>query len=128
MKKIFLSRCKVCFGQRSGLDRFVIALFYFAPKLIFPVFSYLRFGIDGASARIRSGGPAGDQDMISDQLSLHIPLSLKALDPVADHKIDRNIKPGKKVLEFFDKIRLSIPVSFKLIPYSQYPNNRKKIK
>jgi len=68
--------------------------------LIFPVFSYLRFGVDGASAKIKSGGPAGDEEKQSTQWSGHIPWSLKAFDPVIDQTTDRHIKLGKGVMDF----------------------------
>ncbi len=63
----------------------------------------IRFTIDRASAKIRSGGPAGDEEKQSDQWSGHIPLSLIALDPVADPKIARHIKPGQSVKDFLTK-------------------------
>ena len=63
----------------------------------------IRFTIDLASAKIRSGGPAGDEDKQTDQWSGHIPLSLRALEPVIDQKIDQHIEPGQSVKDFLTK-------------------------
>jgi len=63
----------------------------------------IRFNIDRASAKIRNGGPSGDEDKESRQWSGHIPLSLRALDPVADSKIDRPLEPGQSIKNFLKK-------------------------
>ena len=46
----------------------------------------IKFTIEKASAKIRKGGPEGDENKSSAVWSGHIPLSLKALEPIADTK------------------------------------------
>ncbi len=63
----------------------------------------IRFVIERASAKIRSGGPQGDEDKESKVWSGHIPLSLIALTPVVDQKIDQNIEQSPSVKGFLTK-------------------------
>ncbi|MDZ7615105.1 MAG: pyridoxamine 5'-phosphate oxidase family protein [Flavobacteriaceae bacterium] len=63
----------------------------------------IRFTIERASAKIRGGGPQGDEDKESQVWSGHIPLSLMALAPVIDQKIDQNIEQSQSVKDFLTK-------------------------
>lgn len=63
----------------------------------------IRFTIERASAKIRGGGPQGDEDKESTVWSGHIPLSLLALDPVIDQKIDQNTEHSQSVKDFLTK-------------------------
>ncbi len=46
----------------------------------------VKFKIESASVKIRTGGPDGDEDRATDQWSGHIPLKTIALEPVFDIK------------------------------------------
>jgi uncharacterized protein len=63
----------------------------------------VRFNIDKASAKIRSGGPKGDEDKLSEVWSGHIPLSLKASEPIRDSKFDCNYELTASVKDFLNK-------------------------
>lgn len=63
----------------------------------------IRFTIERASAKIRAGGPQGDEAKESRVWSGHIPLSLMALDPVIDQKIDQNTDHSQSVKDFLTK-------------------------
>ena len=63
----------------------------------------VKFTIDKASAKIRSGGPKGDEENVQEVWSGHIPLSIKASEPVMDTKF--GIEPGmtKSVIDFWER-------------------------
>jgi uncharacterized protein len=63
----------------------------------------IKFTIERASAKIRGGGPAGDENKQSGVWSGHIPLSLKASDPVADPKREGEYEVTKSVKNFCDQ-------------------------
>ncbi|MHB1277356.1 MAG: pyridoxamine 5'-phosphate oxidase family protein [Bacteroidia bacterium] len=63
----------------------------------------VAFKIDRASAKIRSGGPAGDESQENEVWSGHIPLELKALEPIADPKFRSSIPMTKSVKDFWQK-------------------------
>jgi nitroimidazol reductase NimA-like FMN-containing flavoprotein (pyridoxamine 5'-phosphate oxidase superfamily) len=50
----------------------------------------IKFRIEKASAKVRGGGPKGDEDQLNEVWSGHIPLSLKASQPVPA------ARPGKE--------------------------------
>lgn len=63
----------------------------------------VAFAIERASAKIRSGSPAGDENQLNEVWSGHIPLELKALEPIADPKFGSNITMTKSVKDFWQK-------------------------
>lgn len=65
----------------------------------------LKFRIEQVSAKVRSGGPQGDEDKTNDVWSGHIPLALKALEPVPDEKFGLSNEPTQSVLDFCDRYR-----------------------
>jgi nitroimidazol reductase NimA-like FMN-containing flavoprotein (pyridoxamine 5'-phosphate oxidase superfamily) len=65
----------------------------------------VKFTIDKASAKIRDGGPKGDEENLHEVWSGHIPLSLKALDPVADTKFKVELEMTKSVTDYWEKHR-----------------------
>ena len=63
----------------------------------------VKFKIDRASAKVRAGGPGGDEDKTNEVWSGHIPLSLKASEPVKDKKFDADPEMTPSVKEFWLK-------------------------
>ncbi len=64
----------------------------------------VKFNIESASVKIRTGGPAGDEDIQDETIwSGHIPLATKALTPIQDEKNNVAIEPSKSVSNFIHK-------------------------
>ncbi len=63
----------------------------------------VAFKTERASAKIRSGGPAGDENQENEVWSGHIPLGLQALEPIADPKFGGNLPMTKSVKDFWPK-------------------------
>ncbi|HCS21716.1 MAG TPA: pyridoxamine 5'-phosphate oxidase family protein [Bacteroidetes bacterium] len=61
----------------------------------------VAFKIEHASAKVRSGGPAGDENQENEVWSGHIPLELKAHEPIADPKFGDTIPLTKSVKDFW---------------------------
>ncbi|MEO6667991.1 MAG: pyridoxamine 5'-phosphate oxidase family protein [Ferruginibacter sp.] len=65
----------------------------------------VKFRIDKASAKVRDGGPRGDEENADEVWSGHIPLSLRALKPVPDTKFGVELAMTTSVEEFWQKNR-----------------------
>ncbi len=63
----------------------------------------IKFVIDRASAKVRGGGPEGDEDKVSEVWSGHIPLVLKAQEPVLDKKFGVEFELTNSVKNYWDK-------------------------
>ncbi len=61
----------------------------------------VKFTIESASAKIREGGPIGDEDIMKDVWSGHIPISLKASEPVPDPKFGIEIEMTESIKRFW---------------------------
>lgn len=72
------------------------------PEKIFKATLVLRFTIENASVKIRSGGPEGDEDKTNVIWSGHIPLSLKAGEPVEDMKFGVKNELTKSVKNYLE--------------------------
>ncbi|MFN6944205.1 MAG: pyridoxamine 5'-phosphate oxidase family protein [Cytophagaceae bacterium] len=65
----------------------------------------VKFTIDKASAKVREGGPNGDEDKLNEVWSGHIPLSLKALDPIYDSKFGLELEMTESVKGFLENYK-----------------------
>ncbi|MES2780789.1 MAG: pyridoxamine 5'-phosphate oxidase family protein [Bacteroidota bacterium] len=63
----------------------------------------IKFTIDSASAKIRNGGPMGDEEMDNEVWSGVIPLTMKTSAPITDEKFDGTIPLTKSVINFVQK-------------------------
>lgn len=63
----------------------------------------VKFKINSASVKIRTGGPDGDEERTTDQWSGHIPLKTIALEPIFDDKRKDNKKTLSKSVDNFIK-------------------------
>ena len=63
----------------------------------------VKFTIDKASAKIRAGGPEGDDNQTDEVWSGHIPLVTKALKPVQDMKFGETLEMTESVVRFWEK-------------------------
>lgn len=63
----------------------------------------IKFTIDKASAKIRSGGPEGDEENPNEVWSGHIPLVMKALSPVLDPKSEKEFDLTESVKNYWTK-------------------------
>ncbi len=63
----------------------------------------IKFTIEKASAKVRGGGPQGDEDKLYDVWSGHIPLQIKALTPVQDMKFGKELEMTESVKSFWEK-------------------------
>jgi nitroimidazol reductase NimA-like FMN-containing flavoprotein (pyridoxamine 5'-phosphate oxidase superfamily) len=63
----------------------------------------IKFEIESASAKVREGGPAGDDHELTNSWSGHIPLSIKAANPVSDVKFQNKSELSKSVVEFLER-------------------------
>jgi uncharacterized protein len=63
----------------------------------------VKFIIDRASCKVRTGGPAGDEALTNEVWSGVLPLSMRAAEPVADDKFGATYNVSKSVLEFMAK-------------------------
>ena len=65
----------------------------------------VKLKIDKASAKIRNGGPKGDEENVQEVWSGHIPLSIKASEPVMDTKFGVALAMTKSVEEYWERNR-----------------------
>ena len=63
----------------------------------------IRFKIESASVKIRSGGPQGDENIEDKVWSGHIPLRLQALEPVLDTKFGDAPEQSPSVKNYYDE-------------------------
>lgn len=62
----------------------------------------VKFKIDKASAKVREGGPAGDEDL-PEVWSGHIPLVQRALEPVFDSKFEKELEMSESVRNYYQE-------------------------
>ena len=65
----------------------------------------VKFNIEKASAKIRNDGPLGDDEMKEKVWSGHIPLVMKAQQPLQDKKFGVELEMSKSVQNYFEKNR-----------------------
>ena len=65
----------------------------------------VKFAIQKASAKIREGGPKGDEDVLNEVWSGYIPLSLKSSDPIPDAKFGVELEITESVRLFLEANR-----------------------
>jgi uncharacterized protein len=63
----------------------------------------IKFTIESASAKIRYGGPLGDEEMGNEVWSGVIPLSMKADNPIPDEKFSGNVTETASVKNFVNR-------------------------
>ncbi len=63
----------------------------------------IKFTIDSASAKIRNEGPVGDDSIHNEVWSGHIPLALKAAQPIQDKKFGVVLEMSKSVKNYYEK-------------------------
>lgn len=63
----------------------------------------VKFKIEKASAKIRNEGPIGDDDIKDEVWSGHIPLAMKALQPIQDLKFGTKLTMSESVKNYFEK-------------------------
>lgn len=63
----------------------------------------IKFSIEKASAKIRNEGPAGDDDILDEVWSGHIPLAMKAQLPIQDKKFGVELEMSNSVKNYFEK-------------------------
>jgi uncharacterized protein len=63
----------------------------------------IKFTIDRASAKIRNEGPKGDEEIEDKVWSGHIPLAMKALEPVFDSKFGAPLEWSNSVKSYIEK-------------------------
>lgn len=63
----------------------------------------VKFTIERASAKIREGGPKGDEEITNEVWSGHIPLSLTASKPVPDTKFGIELEMTESVKNFWQR-------------------------
>ncbi len=62
----------------------------------------IKFSIEKASAKIRNEGPVGDDDILDEVWSGHIPLVLKAQLPVQDSKFGIELEMSNSVKNYYE--------------------------
>ncbi len=65
----------------------------------------LKFTIERASAKIRNEGPQGDEALINNAWSGHIPLVMKALEPITDHKFAEVFPLSGSALKYYERMK-----------------------
>jgi len=65
----------------------------------------IKFTIESASAKMRSEGPMGDDDILDKVWSGVIPLTIKALEPIQDQKFGTALDMSKSVKQYYEKNR-----------------------
>lgn len=65
----------------------------------------VKFSIDKASAKVRHGGPKGDEDNLNEVWSGHIPLRQFASQPVFDAKFGDALPLTKSVIDFQERFK-----------------------
>jgi len=63
----------------------------------------IKFTIENASAKIRNEGPAGDDEILDAVWSGHIPLELKALQPIQDSKFGVELEMSESVQSYYEQ-------------------------
>lgn len=63
----------------------------------------IKIKIDNASAKIRKGGPEGDERRTNEIWSGHIPLEMKSQRPIQDLKFGVELEMSKSVKEFWER-------------------------
>ncbi|MFM2223932.1 MAG: hypothetical protein RJA07_134 [Bacteroidota bacterium] len=63
----------------------------------------IKFKIEKASAKMRSGGPLGDEEIKDEVWSGEIPLAIKALQPKQDSKFGIELQMSESVKNYFEK-------------------------
>jgi nitroimidazol reductase NimA-like FMN-containing flavoprotein (pyridoxamine 5'-phosphate oxidase superfamily) len=63
----------------------------------------VKFFIESASAKMRSGGPKGDEEIMNEAWTGHIPLSLRAMRPVQDINTGADTEISKSVKDYLLK-------------------------
>lgn len=63
----------------------------------------IKFTIETASAKIRNEGPAGDDEIKDIIWSGHIPLAMKALQPIQDDKFGIALEMSDSVKNYYEK-------------------------
>ncbi len=65
----------------------------------------IKFTIESASAKMRSEGPMGDDDILDKVWSGVIPLTIKALETIQDQKFGTTLDMSKSVKQYYEKNR-----------------------
>jgi hypothetical protein len=63
----------------------------------------IKFTIEKASAKIRTGAPMGDEEIKDVVWSGEIPLSMKAQQPIQDNKFGVDLEISESVKNYFDR-------------------------
>jgi nitroimidazol reductase NimA-like FMN-containing flavoprotein (pyridoxamine 5'-phosphate oxidase superfamily) len=63
----------------------------------------IKFTIESASAKIRNEGPMGDEEIKDEVWSGHIPLVMKAMEPIQDPKFNTTLQMSDSVKKYFAK-------------------------
>ncbi|MBK9478925.1 MAG: pyridoxamine 5'-phosphate oxidase family protein [Bacteroidetes bacterium] len=63
----------------------------------------IKFTIDKASAKIRNEGPIGDDSILNEVWSGHIPLVMKADEPLQDKKFGVVLEMSESVKNYYEK-------------------------
>lgn len=63
----------------------------------------IKFKIEKASAKMRRGGPLGDEEIKDEVWSGEIPLAIKALKPIQDNKFGVELEMTESVKNYFEK-------------------------
>jgi nitroimidazol reductase NimA-like FMN-containing flavoprotein (pyridoxamine 5'-phosphate oxidase superfamily) len=63
----------------------------------------IKFKIEKASAKMRSGGPLGDEEIKDEVWSGEIPLAMKAMQPILDNKFGVELPMTESVKKYFEK-------------------------
>lgn len=63
----------------------------------------IKFRIERASAKIRNEGPLGDDEIKEEVWSGHIPLAMKALQPIQDNKFGLALEMSDSVKMYYEK-------------------------
>lgn len=63
----------------------------------------IKFTIESASAKIRNGGPMGDEEMVNEVWSGVIPFGMKAENPIPDEKFSGNLPITASVKNFVSR-------------------------
>ncbi len=63
----------------------------------------IKFRIERASAKIRNEGPLGDDEIKEEVWSGHIPIAMKALQPIQDNKFGLALEMSDSVKMYYEK-------------------------
>ncbi|MBL0047715.1 MAG: pyridoxamine 5'-phosphate oxidase family protein [Bacteroidetes bacterium] len=67
----------------------------------------IKFRIERASAKIRNEGPLGDDEIKEEVWSGHIPIAMKALQPIQDNKFGLALEMSDSVKMYYEKNKQS---------------------